>query len=331
MQYRHALRVVSGILTLLVAGGVFAQQTDEQETARPTSAEIGKWIEQLDDDKFAVREEATRKLTEAADEAIDLVRQAASGESREVASRAITVLRLLSEKDNKPAKAALEQLSQSDDTKVARRAKDALDTINENAKKPSIKIPAIQQMFPGGLNAQIQFGGFGVKTVKVTTVNGVKKISVKENDRKTEITDDPKKGIEVQVTEQVNGKPKVTKVSAKDVAELKKKHPEMHKIYEQYSGQNGIMIGGARAFQIGGAPIKMPGIPNAIIPNGADADALKQSAKAIAKARANIKDALKKVESLKPGGDNAEALKALRTVLEAAAEDLSKAESGLRK
>ena len=76
-------------------------------------------------------------------------------------------------------------------------------------------------------------------------------------------------GSKVEITETKDGKPVTRKFEAKNADELKKKHPEAHKLYQQYSQGaagniqlriNGQVPGnGIPRIQI--APFKFPGIP----------------------------------------------------------------------
>src|SRR5262249_29846193 len=79
-----------------------------------SSKSIQEWITQLDDDRFAVREEATQNLIKAGKAAIDTVAKAAAGDQLEVTYRSVHILReLAGSKDAATvaaAKAALTQL-----------------------------------------------------------------------------------------------------------------------------------------------------------------------------------------------------------------------------
>jgi hypothetical protein len=81
-------------------------------------------------------------------------------------------------------------------------------------------------------------GGKGLKRMSIKIVNGVKDIEVEEKDRKIKIHEEPTGKIEVEVTQKKDGKEKTSKYQAENADELKKKHPEAHKIYEQYGKGN---------------------------------------------------------------------------------------------
>lgn len=102
--------------------------------------------------------------------------------------------------------------------------------------------------------------------MQMKTNNGVKEIEAEENGRKVKITDDPAEGIKMEVTEKKDGKEATQKYAAKDAAELKTKHPEAHKLYEEYSqGGANIQIQGfaipAGAIPPGAVPPGFPGVP----------------------------------------------------------------------
>jgi hypothetical protein len=122
------------------------------------------------------------------------------------------------------------------------------------------------QPVPGGfrpaLPLRVAFGGAAFKRVTVKDVNGVKDIDAEEADRKIKIHDDPAKGIEMEITEKKDGKDVIQKYEAKNAEELKTKHPEMHKLYEQYAKGP---AGGIRIEAFAGG---FPGIPGRVLPPG---------------------------------------------------------------
>jgi hypothetical protein len=106
--------------------------------------------------------------------------------------------------------------------------------------------------------------------MSVRNVNGQRDISVEDDNRKVEISDNAGKDIVVKVTEKVDGKEKTTEAKAKDLDELKKNHPEAARVYEQYgqNQNNGIRVFGGGiggAIQIQGN-IQLQAIPAQAIP-----------------------------------------------------------------
>ncbi|MFQ5733989.1 MAG: hypothetical protein ACE5KM_18785 [Planctomycetaceae bacterium] len=106
--------------------------------------------------------------------------------------------------------------------------------------------------FVAGNNLPIQIrmpqlpagGGVGGITISSRTVNGQRQIDIQENGRKISISDNRGKEIVVKITETVNGKPQTTEHKAKDLVELKKKHPKAAKVYERFAGRRGNPFGG---------------------------------------------------------------------------------------
>jgi hypothetical protein len=129
---------------------------------------------------------------------------------------------------------------------------------------PGVPGPGIVPGRIGAAQIQIQVaGGAGgnIRKMKITEVNGIKSIEAEGNGKKVQITDDPTKGIQMEVTETKDGKETTQKYEAKDAAELKTKHPEAHKLYEEYSKQPAgiqLRVGG---FPGGAIPPGFPGIP----------------------------------------------------------------------
>jgi hypothetical protein len=81
---------VLATLTICLLIGVRLQAED---TAAPTDeAQIARWVKQLDDDDFAVREAASKALVAAGPIAVPLVSQAAQGECLEASTRAFRIL-----------------------------------------------------------------------------------------------------------------------------------------------------------------------------------------------------------------------------------------------
>ncbi len=248
------------ILSLLgfVPVGAADDATEAETGEAEVSAErIATLVEQLDSDKFAQRQKASRELADIGKPAIAALAEAATGESLEAIVRSIDILKGLCESKDDPTKAAareaLEKVAKSDRASAARRAQDALKATAE------VQNPA-GNIGPGQI--QINVAGMAGKRISIKNVNGVKEIEATEGDRKVKIIDDPAKGIKMEVTTTKNGKKSTKKYEAKNADELKKKHPEAHKLYKEYSqNQGGINV----RFQIAGGnmPIRIarPAMP----------------------------------------------------------------------
>jgi hypothetical protein len=221
------------------------------------AAEIDKLMEQLDSNKFNERQAAQQKLVEIGKPAFPALEKGTQNVSREVAVRSLDILKGQFQGGDEGTKAAakevLERLAKNNDATLAKRAGEIL-----SPPKPAAPVP------PGIVPGRIQIvGGAGVnvKKMSVKDVNGVKEIEAEENGKKVKINDDPAKGIKLEVTETKDGKETTQKYEAKDAAELKTKHPEAHKLYEEYSKQPAgirLQVGG---FPGGALPPGFPGIP----------------------------------------------------------------------
>jgi hypothetical protein len=231
-----------------------------------SAAEIDKLMEQLDSNVFAERQAAQQKLTEIGKAALPAIEKGTQNVSREVAVRSLDILKGQFQKGDDATKAAakevLQRLAKNNDGTLAKRAGEILSPpkpVTQNAQG----VPGIVPGRIGGAQIQIQIAGGAGGNFKrsVKDVNGVKEIEAEENGKKVKIVDDPAKGIKLEMTETKDGKETTQKYEAKDAAELKTKHPEAHKLYEEYTKQPaGIQI---RGFAVPGAipPGAIPAIP----------------------------------------------------------------------
>jgi len=293
-----------------------------------SAAEIEKLMEQLDSNVFAERQAAQQKLMEIGKAALPAIEKGTHNVSREVAVRSLDILKGQVQKGDDATKAAakevLERLAKNNDGTLAKRAGEILTPPKPLAQNPQ-GVPGIVPGRIGGAQIQIQIAGGAGGNFKrsVKDVNGVKEIEAEENGKKVKIVDDPAKGIKLEMTETKDGKETTQKFEAKDAAELKIKHPEAHKLYEEYSKQPaGIQI---RGFGFPGAippgaipaiPV-LPGAPGGVrrikIMRPDDLEALKNSAdgalKELDSALKTLKDAKAGSEELKKAQEQLEAAK----------------------
>lgn len=329
MQSRSFVFLAAFLSSVLAFGQEDKPKTDAKTESGATKAvaaeDIDKLMEQLDANRFSERQAAQQKLQEAGKAAVPALEKGTQHVSREVAVRSWEVLKNHfqgSDDANKTAaKEALERLAKNNDAALAKRAGEILAP------------PKPQPQFPQGVprrigNAQIQIqvvgGAGGNKRVSVKDVNGVKEIEAEENGKKVKINDDPANGIKMEVTQKRDGKEATQKYEAKDAAELKTKHPEAHKLYEEYSKQPAgirLQVGG---FPGGVVPPGFPGIP--AIP-GAPGRARLPRMKILRPdeleaAKGNVDSALKELDSalntLKDAKSGGEELKKAQEQLEAA-------------
>lgn len=280
-----------------------AQSADDAKT----SDQIAALIKQLNDDRFAVREAATRKLVKIGAPAIAPLAEAAQGSQLEVTTRAFTVFeKLWKSNDIETREAvgkALDDLAASDHETASARAEKMLAKLDEKDEQPPFG--AFGQVLPFGGNAQIQIqvqaiaGGAGnVKKIKIKNVNGVKDVEAQDGDLKVKINETPNGGIKMEVTQKnKQGKEETKKYEAKNAAELKKQHPEAHKLYDKYANNNGgIQI------QAGGVPLPIRAPRIQILPGGGIQIVPRPVAP---RQNAEKKDADKDKDSKADGGDEA--------------------------
>ena len=339
---RLSLRTLFAVsLTAGLAVAAAARADDAPNAAGPSApaagatdqttsdAQIAQWIRELDSDLFATRQSAAQKLFEAGQPAIKAVSEAAGSQSLEVATQAIEILRRMLHSDTAPlheaAKQALEELAKGDNA-AASRAREALaPPPAPQAQNPGIPFGPGGIIVPGGgiqigINGgNIQFGAAGgaqVIRMRTKIANGTTTTEVEENGKKVKIENDPNNGIEINVTEKVNGQDKTDTYKAKDADELKKKSPQAYKLYERYGQRAGgfgnIQIQ-AQAIPVPfGVPpgIPMPAIPQNAFPRNAQlGEALKDAARQVEDARKLVADATDQLKQVGQPADAAEAAK----------------------
>ncbi len=200
-------------------------------------------VKQLDSDKFKERQSASKALSEAGLEAVPTLEKAAQSRTLEISVRALEVLQDHFKSDNAElkdaAKKALEAIAKGSNENAASRAKRALEPEKEKPAPGNNNIFGIN----GIGNIQIRGGG---RIIQVQQGKGIKQIEVNENGNKVKIREDAN-GIEMEITQTKDGKQTTEKYKAKDEAELKKKHPAAHKLYEKHTANNNrIQIQGIR-------------------------------------------------------------------------------------
>ncbi len=221
-----------------------------------TEVEIAALCQQLGDADFSLREQATKELLAGGPAVIDQVAAAAETDGLEVVMRCLLILRELYGRPDEPtkesARAALETLSASQHRSAARRAAEILhppEPLSPAAQRMFLRAnvlrgPPAARVFPGGNPG----GAIGVG-IRVRTLihNGHVTINVEENGRKVLITHHNEENIVVVVTEPPGAgqkEAKTTESRAKDLAELKEKHPDAHRLFEQYGGGARRLLGG---------------------------------------------------------------------------------------
>jgi hypothetical protein len=265
------LPVFFAVMAMAAARAEEKKAVAEKPAAEAAADDIAQWIKQLDADKFAERQEATKKLYAAGKAAIPALLEAAEGESVESTVRAIDLLQRLMDSDEKAvkeaAKEALEKLAQSSKADAARRARQALNPNQE--PDPQLPMPGgILNLVPGNL----VING-NARSVSISTSNGTKTVRVEEGGRKIQIVINANESINVKITEKKDGKEVTKKYEAKNLDELKKKSPDAYKAYEDYANDAGgagnvlhfdgdLVIGNGRKIQLGDPNDPVGGVLN---------------------------------------------------------------------
>jgi hypothetical protein len=268
--------VLTGLL--VVAGSFVVADEEASSTVAPDLKEL---IRQLDADEFAVRNAASEKLAKLGKDALPALEEGVRSDSREASTRSFELLQQLLEKGDADAKNAarssLAKLAQGSDA-VATQAKKLLEPkpiapdVNVDSRTGAIRILGGGGMIrirapiaPAAPIRVVEGEARVAKSVSVSVVNGVKTIAVDDNGKKLKIVDDPVKGIEGEITQTKDGKEATSKFAAKDADELKTKHPEAHKLYEQYAK-------GAGAVRVEFDAIKAKAIAGGRVVRGLDKD-----------------------------------------------------------
>jgi len=290
--------------------------------------EIAKLVQQLDADRFPERQAASQKLITAGKAAIPALAKAAVGESLEVTVRSIDILRKFFESSDEPtkqaAKAALETLAKSDRPSAARRAEEVINP------KPAA---GADQVLPGGgiiiggqgaiIQGRVQIiaAGANARRISVKNANGVKEIEAEENGRKIKIVDDPQQGIKMEITAKKDGKDTTEKFEAKNAEELKKKHPEAYKVYEEYGKNQGAA---AVQIQFGGGALPAVPVPAQAIPRNAAGNQIDLAARLMKSMGQQIERLTKDEQLQKASPESKEAFKKQLAELKQQLADLDK-------
>jgi len=257
-------------LTLVLSLALLAAPFNSRVLAKDGSAtaeQIAAWTAQLEADDYATREKATAKLVEAGKAAIPVIEKAITTGGPETGVRVISILGKHYKSDDEgtrnAATAALKRIA-GDGTQLGASAKGILAPA-EDKKAPGAQAGTVTSVQIGGVGGVVQVGGAVVQinggqviqfggaggavtftvqavaggpqgtSVKVSSLNGVKDITVTEGGKTTKIREQANGALEVEVTEQVDGKPKTTKIQAKNTEEIKKNHPKIHELYVKHS------------------------------------------------------------------------------------------------
>jgi len=211
----------------------------EPPSAAGAATEVDRLVAELDAPRFSERQAASEKLAALGAPALAALEKAAKEESLEVTTRAIELLKKLLDapeaSTQADARQALQRLAKGDRPNASRLAQDVLKVKEQEdgAKAQQAAQFANRQVF-----GPIQIApGINAQRVGVQHNNGGREINIEEGDRKIKINDGKGQPIKIEITTKTNGKDSTEKYEAKDVDELKKKHPETYKFYKGWENQ----------------------------------------------------------------------------------------------
>lgn len=232
------------VLGLVMAGLLRAEETE----ARPS---IDALVRQLDAEAFTARQEASAALTERGQEALPALVEAASSDSAEISTRAIEILRKHYEGEQRELKTAAAKALQRLSTGEGAAARSAAEILKPKsvAGRPSAVLapmplaPArVRVVGPGGVRIAAVAAKGGVRRISVKDIDGLREIEVVEAERTIVINEDRAKAIKMKVTTKQDGEEEVKDYEADNADDLKAKHPEAFKLYEQYAKQEGAAV-----------------------------------------------------------------------------------------
>lgn len=256
LRTKHALGCL--ILQSIVTSTILSQEPEVPQDKKSSDTlvepqkdiqgiEIEAWIEQLNEPSLTKRRKAKEALVQTDAASIPYLAKAALSDKRELIVYSLEVLGTLMEKSpheetRKAARTTLQMLSESPQPSTSDRAKQILNT----------KVGDQIEAFPAWNDPNSGFGNnFGVKrSVSASNNNGVKTIRIEEDGKITTFRDEPKGAIRVSIEEA--GKKK--EFVAKSQADLKKKDPGSHALYEEHSKGLGGAMAFAGGFPQGGFP-----------------------------------------------------------------------------
>ncbi len=227
-----------------------------QATVRPDAKQNAAWLADLESPAHATRSSAQLALQRAGEAALVPVVAAVRSPNPEVRLRCVDILRRHAAGDDpalaQAGQSALEALAKNADMSVARAAESA---IAANARQRAAEEYAEQQeqLLLGRRGAIVRFRPLAVakaagipaatvRSVSIAVVNGKRTIVAQNGDERVEISDGGDDGIKMSISKKVDGKEKKDTFAAKDAAELKAKHPDAHKVYEQYAKDGGVKV-----------------------------------------------------------------------------------------
>ncbi len=234
-----ALTILGGSLAVVRADDPLPTMGTEPPTRGGAATAIDRLAAALDASRFSERQSASEKLAALGAAAIPAMEKAAEGESLEVITRAIELLKKLLDSaeasTRTDARQALQRLAKTRRPTASRLAREVLKV---KEAEDTLKAQQAAQFVNRQQFGPIQFApGISARRVRVQNSNGGREIAIEETSRKIRINDGKGQPIKIEITTTTNGKDSTEKYQAKDVDELKKRHPQAHKFYQAWENQ----------------------------------------------------------------------------------------------
>lgn len=225
---------IGGIAVAIAEAGQRDSNTENALAIRDEDApeELAGWIEQLGHGSLTKRRQAKAALIQADAAAVPLLARAALSDQRDVVTYSMEVLATL--KNSSPsvdtrrgAMITLQWLAESPTAGTAERAKQILGLVAGDQQAE----PAVPDVLaPANPNAGMAMN----RNVAISTADGMRTLRIDDGGRTTLVQEQPRGRIRVTIHE--NGKKK--EFVARNLADLKKKEPDIYALYEAYASQN---------------------------------------------------------------------------------------------
>jgi hypothetical protein len=203
-----------------------------------SSGAVALLIQQLDEADFVERQAASQQLEQAGLAAIEHLERAIATGSREASARALGILRRHFGSDDEElkqtAREALARLADSRDASTAQKARNILNPPREPDLSATVNMRGPFPPPPRVLGGAIAIGGGRMQRISVSDIAGRKIVEVDDRERQIKIESRPSGAFEAEVTDKLNARAAPRRIVARDLDDLKRKDPELGRLFEQY-------------------------------------------------------------------------------------------------
>ena len=220
-------------------------KTDQKKTSTSKSVsktQLESWVNQLGEGEFRLRRIASNNLSKAGKQALPTLVNGAKRKDSELSARCVEIIIKMYKGKNETLKSAAEKalgdLEKSSNMSVAQRANHATkkpEEIDRLTELGLTDLTGIVVLRNGNAQRRILIHVVGLN------VNGNWNKKILENGKTISIK--KKNGaISIDVTETVKGKLQTKKYKAKNESELKKKHPDLFKLYKKHDRLKNVVM-----------------------------------------------------------------------------------------